>query len=99
MLSTLYPSLAAYGWTKSSSRYAANKIHCIVKFFFLMNIFLNQKLSHVLFYLEVLYIKKTPLDAFVIVDMIVPVVNRHGSAIQYLFLALIHTTYFLKCFC
>jgi len=31
------------------------------------------------------------LDAFVIVDMIVPVVNRHGSAIQYLFLALIHT--------
>jgi len=35
-------------WTESSSRYVANKIHYIVKFLYLMNVLLNQKLSHIL---------------------------------------------------
>ena len=48
MLSTVHPSLVVCGWTESSSRYVANKINCIVKFLYLMNVFLNQKLSRIL---------------------------------------------------
>jgi len=48
MLSTVYHLLVVCDWTESSSRYVANKIHCIVKFLYVMNVFLNQKLSHVL---------------------------------------------------
>jgi len=41
-------------------------------------------------------IKKNTLDAFIIIDMSLPVVISHGSATQYLILASIHTTYFLN---
>jgi len=34
MLSIVCPSMAVCSWTESSSRYATNKIHCIVKFLF-----------------------------------------------------------------
>jgi len=43
-------------WTESSSRYVANKIHYIVKFLYLMNVLLNQKLSHILWKIWKFYI-------------------------------------------
>jgi len=46
--------------------------------------------------LGLLYIQKNALNAFIIVNKSLPVVNWNYNAMQYLFLAFIHTTYFLN---
>jgi len=46
--------------------------------------------------LELLYIFKNALNAFIMVNMSLHVVNLSGSVIKYHFLAFIHTTYFLN---